>query len=140
MELYSTLKVVTHLVPADRTADATSTGVQVADYLTVLFLFLAGAAGTLDGSNNFAGIIEESNDSTDGSDGTWTAVADKDLIGAEPVFDAAGDVSKTYKVGYRGSAKWLRVKLDETGTVTAFLSAVVMLAVPRELPASETAA
>jgi hypothetical protein len=102
------------LVPATRTADANGTGVSVEGFEGVVVGFAFGASGdVLSGTVFVEGVVQESNDNS-----TYTDVAAADLIGTEPMVDAAADASKVYRVGYLGSKKYVRGKLDFTGTHT----------------------
>ena len=84
-------------------------------------------------------IVEES-DSTDAN--SFTPVAPADLIGALPTLDnAAADANQLYSVGYRGTKRYIRVRIDHTettqGTITATMIGVTgVLGFPRHMPIS----
>lgn len=61
------------------------------------------------------------------SNGSFTAVADEDLINAPESMAAAGAVSK---VGYRGHKQFIKVKIVKDSTITATVGAVVILGHP----------
>jgi hypothetical protein len=60
----------------------------------------------------------------DTSDGSFTAVADRDLINASESMAAAGAVSK---VGYRGHKQFIKVKIAKDSAISATVGAVVIL-------------
>lgn len=61
------------------------------------------------------------------SAGSFTAVADEDLINVPEKMAAAGDVSK---VGYRGHKQFIKVKIVKDSTISATVGAVVILGHP----------
>lgn len=60
----------------------------------------------------------------DTSDGSFTAVADRDLINASESMAVAGAVSK---VGYRGHKQFIKVKIAKDSAISATVGAVVIL-------------
>ena len=60
----------------------------------------------------------------DTSDGSFTAVAESDLINAPESMAAAGAVSK---VGYRGHKQFIKVKIAKDSATSATAGAVVIL-------------
>lgn len=60
----------------------------------------------------------------DTSDGSFTAVAESDLINAPESMAATGAVSK---VGYRGHKQFIKVKIAKDSTISATVGAVVIL-------------
>lgn len=63
----------------------------------------------------------------DTSDGSFTAVAESDLINAPESMAAAGAVSK---VGYRGHKQFIKVKIAKDSAISATVGAVVILGHP----------
>lgn len=111
-DLVSNIAVSQSLTPATRTADANGTGVDLAGCESATVLFEFGDSGdTLSGSVYVVGVVQESTD-----DSTYTDVADADLIGTEPTVDAPAEDTQIYAVGYRGTCRYIRAKLDFTGT------------------------
>ena len=53
--------------------------------------------------------VQESDDNS-----SFAAVADADLQGTEPAIGAAND-NVVYEIGYRGSKRYIRIKMDFTG-------------------------
>lgn len=60
----------------------------------------------------------------DTSNGSFTAVAESDLINAPERMAVAGAVSK---VGYRGHKQFIKVKIAKDSTISATVGAVVIL-------------
>lgn len=60
----------------------------------------------------------------DTSNGSFTAVAESDLINAPESMAATGAVSK---VGYRGHKQFIKVKIVKDSTISATVGAVVIL-------------
>ncbi|WP_435018485.1 hypothetical protein TA3x_000459 [Tundrisphaera sp. TA3] len=112
------------LLPANRTATATSAALDLRHADDVALVFVAGAPGdTFSGSVKAEFEVQETNDDPTGSP-VWTAVANADLtyseagtnVGTAKVVDANGKASLGYKVGYKGSKRWIRVIDRRTGT------------------------
>jgi hypothetical protein len=108
--------------PAALTADADSASVDMKDYDHVAFYALVGATGdTLDASNDINLEVEESAD-----DSTFTDVANADITnavtgantGTFAHIDAAAEDDAVYMTQYKGTARYVRVVLNVTGTHT----------------------
>ena len=63
----------------------------------------------------------------DTSDGSFTAVAESDLINTPESMAATGAVSK---VGYRGHKQFIKVKIAKDSAISATVGAVVILGHP----------
>ena len=63
----------------------------------------------------------------DTSDGSFTAVAESDLINTPESMAAVGAVSK---VGYRGHKQFIKVKIAKDSAISATVGAVVILGHP----------
>jgi hypothetical protein len=129
MEIYSTTRAKTSLVPAARTASANGTGVDRNDnglgYQDALVVVHTGTI--TDGTHTIE--LQESDDNS-----SFSAVADANLVGTEPAIVAADD-NKTYEIGYRGTKRYLRVIVTAAGTTTGGVyGAVILLANPRVAP------
>lgn len=76
------------------------------------------------------------------SDGTFTSVADADLIGTESdaaypaVTGRTSGVNQNFssRLGYKGAQRYVKTKLYGVGTATSIVSAVAVLHTPRNLP------
>jgi hypothetical protein len=126
-DLKSNIKPVQTLIPATRTAAANGNGVDLAGFNGASVLFSNGAIGGT-ASPTFTFEVQESDDNA-----TFTAVADKDLRGVEPVITAANQVSQVSYIGYK---RYIRGVLKTvTGTSpTLDCSATVVLGRPANAP------
>lgn len=126
-DLKSNIKPVLSLVPATRNAAANGTGIDLAGFNAASVVFANGAIGGT-ASPTFTFEVQESDDNT-----TFTAVADKDLRGTEPVITAANQISQ---VSYIGNKRYIRPVLKTvTGTSpTLDCAAHVILGNPAVAP------
>lgn len=125
-DLKSNIKPVLSLVPATRTAGANGNGVDLSGFSAASVVFSNGAIGGTTPSFTFE--VQESDDNA-----TFTAVADKDLRGVEPVITTATQVSQ---VGYIGYKRYIRAVLKTVGGTSATLdcAACVILGSPAVVP------
>jgi hypothetical protein len=126
-DLKSNIKPVQSLVPATRNAAANGTGVDLAGFNSASVIFSSGAIGGT-ASPAFTFEVQESDDNTN-----FTAVADKDLRGTEPVITAANQMSQ---VGYVGYKRYIRavVKTVAGTSPTLDCAANVILGNPAVAP------
>lgn len=120
------------LAPETRTASADGTGVDTAGYNAVTAVIQVGLLTM----GEFAFKLLESDD-----DVSYSEVADADLIGTEPTVNDASDDEQCYRVGYKGSKRYVRVDLDVTAqspSITTGLpcAASIELGRPAHAPAS----
>jgi hypothetical protein len=132
-DLYSTIKRVPSIAPLGRTGDVTGASVDTRGYQSVTFGIDIGVGGiTFDESNKIEFIAEHSDDGS-----AWTAVAAADVRGPETWLAggivksliAAHAAAASYKVGYFGQKRYVRMKADHTGThgaATGYGVAVVL--------------
>lgn len=125
-DLKSNIKPVQSLVPLNRTAAANGTGVDTLGFNSASVVFATGAIGGTTPSFTFE--VQESADNT-----AFTAVADADLRGTEPVVTTANTVAQ---VGYIGNKRYIRaiVKTVSGTTPTLDCSANVILGHPTVAP------
>ena len=130
LDIANTLTVVQSLAPASRTATGNGTGVDLRDYSAAVAIIDTGTAGGTSPSFTFE--LQESDDNS-----TFTAVANADLIGTEPVITTSNDVA-VYELGYLGSKRYIRVAITAvSGTSPTLLcSACVVRGKPRYAPAA----
>ena len=107
-------------VPAVVTADANGTGVDLQGFESAMVVVNSGAEGdTLSGSVKFDFILEDSDD-----DSTYTAVTSStsvtegsvDSSGIFLTLDANGETPQISQIGYIGGKRYIRCKIDATGT------------------------
>lgn len=119
-DLVNNIKVVNAVKAAELTDDSSeSAAIDTAGFesVTVIAQMAAFTSG--------AGKISISE--CDTSDGSFTAVAESDLINAPESMAAAGAVSK---VGYRGHKQFIKVKIAKDSAISATVGAVVILGHP----------
>lgn len=103
---------------AQTTASAITCGGDRTGYQGLEFLVNLGALGA---AITIAGVLEDSPDNS-----TWTAVAADFRLGALPAL-ATADAAKSYKLGYVGKQKYVRLVLTPAGTVANGLTVAVNL-------------
>lgn len=106
---------------ADNTAQ-TSQAVDLQGYDSCTFLIATGSLADADAT--FAVEVQE----CDTSGGTYTAVADADLVGTEALagfqFD---DDNEVRKVGYRGSKRYVKLVITPANNASAGLMCAIAL-------------
>lgn len=119
-DIKSRTQLDVQIVKAAKTdGTVTATGTEVADFEGVLFVVDAGA--WTDGTHT----AEFQESDTLGSG--YTAIADVDLDGSEPVVDDATDDDQTYYIGYHGNKQYVRVVLTTASATTgAIIGAYVI--------------
>lgn len=100
-DMKSNQDVVQSLAPASQTAAVNGTGVDLRGYDAAMVTINAGAAGGTSPSFTFE--VQESDDNS-----AFTAVADADLQGTEPVITAA---QAAVRIGYIGNKRYIRVAI-----------------------------
>lgn len=126
LDIANHLSAVQSLKPAARTATANGTGVDLRNYNGAVAVIYVGT--WTDGTHTFE--LQDSNDNS-----TFAAVPAADLIGTEPVVDAATEDEQDYEVGYIGSKRFLRVIATVSGaTIGAVHGASIVRGIPRKLP------
>lgn len=112
-DLYNNAEPVQSLAPAARTdGTVNGTGVDLQGFASAMAIIALG--GWTDGTHSFE--LQESDDNSD-----YSAVADADLQGTEPVMDAGDEDLVVHRIGYQGSKRYIRVSVtvasSETGAV-----------------------
>lgn len=128
-DLKSNIKRVPTLAPQSAGAAVNGVGVDRAGFESAVVSFHCGAIGGT--SPSFTLEVQESDDNT-----TFTAVADKDLQGAEPIVTATN--VGALNVGYAGYKRYVRgiVKTVAGTSPTLLIEASVILGHPRSRPAA----
>lgn len=126
-DLKSSIKPMLSLLPINRNAAANGTGVDTAGFNAACVVFASGAIGGT-ASPAFTFEVQESSDNA-----TFTAVADADLRGAEPVVTAANQVSTVSYLGYK---RYIRAVLKTVSGTSPTLDciATVILGYPGVAP------
>ena len=116
--LSAKLKFIAVLIAQTVAASVNSTGVDCADFGSMLFLINVGSF-SFTGTNKITVKLQVSDDNTN-----WSDAAAEDMYvieGAAPtyiVLDATGEDSKVYALEYRGTHRYARVALVVGGTVS----------------------
>lgn len=137
-DLSNKTAAVVSLAPANRTADANGTGVDLQGWESALVLANAGAEGdTLSESVYIQFKLEHSDDNS-----AWAAVAQGDVVdgtiasgGVFATLDAVAEAPAIHQLSYVGGKRYIRVVDDRTGTHTngTPTSAVVVKGNPRHV-------
>lgn len=118
-DLYSRVKNVLALGAATYSADNTPVAVDRAGYQSAMLALSIGAGGiTFTGTNKVEFVLTHSDD-----DSTYTAVTDDDMQGVTGIssgiiktLSAAHAAAATYKFGYIGGKRYLKLLADFSGT------------------------
>lgn len=135
-DLHSLIKVIVSLYPqtVQTTAEGTGAAVDTKGFHEVEALYSVGAAGdTWSSSVKVKLELHES----DASGSGFAAAADTDLIGPIAEWEIkTGKEKLTWKIGYKGSKRYVKpvFKLTGTHTVGTILSSSVLLGKPDLAP------
>lgn len=132
-DMHSNIKVLRAIKPvAVGTTGAaggqTSPVIDRRGYESVEFLFTAGASATV--ADTVTPVILEG--ATTG--GSFTSVANADLVGDETAMTLTTAAGVAKSIGYRGNKRYLKAKMYGTGTATALVAAVAVLGNPNDAP------
>lgn len=123
-DLYNNIGLVTAVEPAVLTATTTSNAIDIAGFESATVVI---ATGPIAGAGNFTAKLTHS----DTIGGTYTDVAQSDLLGAFPAVLLA---STPVKVGYRGSKRFLKPVLTLNSGTSIAASVVVVKSHARNNP------
>lgn len=113
----------TGLLAAAYSSDQNGTSADLEQWEGHMAIVTIGAPGiTLDGSNYIRFFLEDSDDNS-----AFAAVPDSDIIIGDAAIvaadtgevlrvDVAGEASKSYRFGYKGAKRYVRVRTDFVGT------------------------
>ena len=132
-DLYNNVTLAAAQYPASISATGSVISVDRRGYDSVLACVNTGAMTTVDSSNYFSYTLVESDDGS-----TFTAVAAADIEGGSTnliaKLDAAGDADKLFKLGYKGSKRYVGILPTETGTSVVIAGAFFILGDPADAP------
>lgn len=135
-ELVHNCSVQRAFASAQVTADTNSSlVVDTQGYEAIMFVFLIAAIAAADGSNYLTVKVEESDDS--GFSTGVTVVTDDALriIGTQLVINSTSQASSAAKFGVsKGTKRYMRLVLDETGTFDGTFGAMAILTGARHKP------
>lgn len=95
---------------------------------SVEFIYSSGASASV--ADTITPVVYEG----DTTNGSFTSVANADLLGTEAALTLTA--AKSGRVGYNGNKRYLKLRLYGTGTATAIVGAVAVLAKPSVIPQS----
>ncbi len=132
-DLFNNLKIDDLTLAQVITADEASTAADLQGFEAALLMAIIGNSGdTLSGSVYISLEIQHG-DVADGSDAA--ACVQADVIGVTlaaagqfALIDAPAEDSQTFKVGYVGTKRYVRVNINVTGTHTVGFPAAVIIA------------
>ncbi len=118
-DLHSSLNVVAAIGAAALSADATSAAIDLQGYNSAEIVISVGVGGiTFTTNNKVEFVVTHSDD-----DATYDPVADGDILGATvgaggivKALVAAHAAAASYRVGYKGGRRYLKVMADFSGT------------------------
>lgn len=132
------VKVIQVLDPDTVTATGATTGVDTADFGSVMFVVNVGAFATFTGSNKLSLTVQDSEVDTDGS---YANCVDADIYDAEDgangiakVLDATDDDDAVHVIHYRGNKRYVRLNIVEAGTVSVILGVTAVCGNPELMP------
>lgn len=97
-------------------------------FRSVEFIYSSGASASA--ADTITPVMYEG----DTTDGSFTSVANADLLGTEAALTLTA--AKSGRVGYIGNKRYLKLRLYGTGTATAVVAAVAVLGTPNLRPQS----
>ena len=118
-DLANSVQVVQSLVPANRTADANGSSVDLQGFESATVVFDVGTEGdTLSGSVKIEGQLEHSDNGTDFSAVPTSQVVDgsTNATGVFVTYDANAEIPAVASIGYVGGKRYVRVVDQRTGT------------------------
>lgn len=124
---------------AQVTSDTNSTDViDTQGYENVTFIFNIDTVAAADGTNTLTIKVQESDDSTFATGVVEVTAADPSrTLGTQLVINSTTMADKIKKFGVAlGAKRYMRLVLDETGTIDVTLGAIAVLGGPRHAPVS----
>ena len=119
--------------PANLEATGSSNYVDLRGYDAVDLIVDFGDVTAAGGANNFVITVEEK-DTAPATAAGYATVAATDLVGTFPTLEN-GVTGTVAAVGYRGSKRYVRVTMTETGTAAAVIGVVAALHLSTREPA-----
>lgn len=123
-DLYSNIGAAQAQAPAVKTAAADGAAVDTKDFGRVAFVINTGAVA---GDGDFGVTVQESDEAGSGFAAVDAAFVDSNA----PATLAA---NSTYKVGYRGHKRYVRLQVTKAGGTSIALGAVAVLGDPAVTP------
>lgn len=124
-DIADNVKVVAALVPVVATADTDGVDIDLQGFNSAMLILNIGIEGdTLSGSVKFDFILQDAPDDGAGSADTYVNVTDNNIVNYGTVdssgifltVDADGEIPAITRIGYVGTKRFIRLKIDATGT------------------------
>jgi len=130
-DIHNNIKVVHAITPAAVGTSGIAGGKLSAaldrkGYASAEFVFMTGASASV--ADTITPLVYEA----DTTNGTFTSVANADLLGTETAITLTTVATK--KIGYKGNKRYLKLRLYGTGTATAVVAAALVLSTPESAP------
>jgi len=137
-ELVHNVSVQRAFASAQVTGDTNSSlVVDTQGYEAIMFVFLIAAVAAADGSNYLTVKVEESDDNTFAAGVTVVTDDSARIIGTQLVINATTQASSAAKFGVsKGTKRYMRLVLDETGTFDGTFGALAICSGARHKPVS----
>jgi len=134
-DLYNNLAFTKVLDPVSLTnGGSMETVVDLADFNSAVVIWHCGVSGAADGTDYWTCTLQHADDDGTGSAGSYANVAAADVLGVTPasgvvftVDDESDEDSQIYSCGYVGGKRFLKVKLDESGTGPTMLQSAIVI-------------
>lgn len=133
-DIHNNVKVVNVVTPAavgttGIAGGKLSAAIDRKGYGSIEFVFHSGASASA--ADTITPLVYEA----DATGDTFTSVANADLLGTEAALtlSAAGQIGK---IGYKGTKRYVKLRLYGTGTATAIVAATAVLSTPEAAPVS----
>ena len=124
-DTYSNFAAVPAVASGSKSTAADGGAIDLTGFQSALFVV---NTGTVTGDGDFSFKVQESD--TD-QPGDFADAAAGDVIGAAPDTMAA---ASAYKIGYRGSKRYVRLAVTKTGGTSIQMGAVALLGHPHHAP------
>lgn len=143
-DLHSGVAIATLMAAAARTSDSTPTTMDLAGYQSAEVLLAIGAGGiTFTGTDKIEFVLQHSDDGT-----AWANVTDADMLGVTGITGGiikslvvAHATAASYRYGYKGGRRYLRLTADFSGThgTATPMAAMLLLGHPEVAPVANQA-
>lgn len=131
-DLHNNIKVVNVVTPAavgttGIAGGKLSSAIDRKGYSSLEFTWHSGASASV--ADTITPVVYEG----DTTNGSFTSVANADLLGTEAAITltTGGQVKK---IGYKGDKRYVKLRLYGTGTATAIVAATAQLSTPESAP------
>jgi len=130
-DIHNNIKVVNCITPAavgttGIAGGKLSAAIDRKGYNSAEFVFQSGTSASV--ADTITPLVYEG----DTTNGSFTSVANADLLGTETAITLTTVAAR--KIGYKGNKRYLKLRLYGTGTATAVVAASAILSTPEAAP------